>query len=274
MEKDYENVVAKKAAPEPEPEPAPISAPAPSLPAPVSVPSQPPTEDVPMSEAPSSTLGEQPKESVENAEVAQPSIKTEPIAAPETIKLEDKKEPGMENTVASEPVDALKADETAGKGDQGLSLTTGDEMNFDSMLATTGETTNDFDLNFNFTNDEIGDQNFLAGTDFGNTNAAMAGETNNDNGVGSISSLLPGLESYATDNNAGDNFNFDLPKFGDQSLGGAGLDQGQAGQDDLMAPGESSFDDLFMEKDNLEGENSLLGGDLMDLGDLDDSWLN
>jgi hypothetical protein len=229
-----------------------------------------------MAEAPSSTANEQVKESIEKAEQPEPAIKTEPITAPGPFQLGEKTEASMDNAAAIESIGTanvnVKMDETADKGDQSLSLTTGDEMNFDSMLATTGETTNDFDLNFNFTNDEIGNQNFLAGADFINANPAEAA---NDNGAASISSLLPGLESYATDNNAGDNFNFDLPKLGDQPLGGQGLDQSTTGQDDLMTLGESSFDDLFMEKDNnFEGEDSLLGGDLMDLGELDDSWLN
>lgn len=220
-----------------------------------------------MPEAPDSTVDEHIKDSTEKAETLEQPIKTEPG------HLGEFEQTGTENVSATttEPVGASKAEENPDKISQSLPASMGDEMNFDSMLATTGEASNEFDLNFNFTNDEIGDQNFLAGADFGNSSSTMAGETLNDNGAGSISSLLPGLESYATDNNAGDNFSFDLPKLGDQSMGG----QGNSGQDDLMGPGESSFDDLFLEKDNLEGDDSLLGGgDLMDLGELDDSWLN
>ncbi|OKL55862.1 hypothetical protein UA08_08888 [Talaromyces atroroseus] len=277
LERDYEIVTARKVAPKLEP--APVSAPAPApaaIPAPSPpAPAQPTAEDVPMAEAPVSILSEPVKESIEKTEQRDHPIKTEPLAAPDPFQFEEKAEPSTQNAAATERIGTLKAEEITDKGEQPLTLTTGDEMNFDSMLATTGETTNEFDMNFNFTNDEIGNQNFLAGSDFINANPAMAGDANADNGAGSISSLLPGLESYATDSNAGDNFNFDLPKLEDQSLGGQGLDQSNAGQDNLMALGESSFDDLFMEKDNnLEGENSLLGGDLMDLGELDDSWLN
>lgn len=281
LEKDYENITARKTAPKPEAEslPAPVPIPTQALssaPSPAHAPAQQPPEDIPMSEAPDLAVGVEAKDFNENSELPDRPIKIEPTTAPQTMQLKQQNDAQSENLPTIEPIGAVKTDETTDKGDQPLSLTTGDEMNFDSMLAATGEATNAFDLNFNFTNDEIGDQNFLAGTDFGNTNSGIAGETNNDHGTSSISSLLPGLESYATDNNAGDNFNFDLPKLGDQplnSLNVSGFD-GSNDQDDLMGPGESSFDDLFMEKDNLEGEDSLLGGNLMDIGELDDSWLN
>ncbi|KUL86917.1 hypothetical protein ZTR_05334 [Talaromyces verruculosus] len=241
LEKDYENVTARRLAPKPQaiPEPAPV-------PSPVAAPAPPPTEDIAMPEAPVPTVGEHVQETIEKPEPTEKPIKTEPATMPD-----------------SEPIAAVKVDETTDKGFQQLPVSMGDEMNFDQMLATTGQPSNDFDLNFNFTNDEIGDQNFLAGADFGNANATMGGDTNNDNGANAISSLLPGLESYAS-NNAGDSFNFDLPKLG-----------GNGGHDDLMAPGESSFDDLFLEKNDLEGNDNLLAGDeLMSLGELDDSWLN
>ncbi|EED14843.1 conserved hypothetical protein [Talaromyces stipitatus ATCC 10500] len=256
LEKDYENATAKRLAPKPEAkqEPARISAPAP-----------PPSEDILMSEAPLPTVGEQVKETVEKLEHTEKPIKTEPATLPDSGLFTEQQEHNAEPVTTTEPTIAPKVEEVTEKGNQ-PPVSMGDEMNFDQMLATTGQPPNDFDLNFNFANDAIGDQNFLAGADFGNANTTMSGETNNDNGANAISSLLPGLESYDTDNNAGDNFNFDLPKLGDN--------QGNGVQDDLMAPGESSFDDLFMEKDNLEGDENLLAGNLMDLGELDDSWLN
>lgn len=221
-----------------------------------------------MPEAPVPTVGEQVKETIEKPEPTEKPIKTEPTTMPDSGIFGEQPIASTEpvtTTAATEPIEALKVEETADKGTQQLPVSMGDEMNFDQMLATTGQAPNDFDLNFNFTNDEIGDQNFLAGADFGNTNATMGGEINNDNGANTISSLLPGIEHYAS-NNAGDSFNFDLPKLGDQQNGG---------QDDLMAPGESSFDDLFLEKNDLEGDDNLLGsGEFMELGELDDSWLN
>lgn len=170
----------------------------------------------------------------------------------------------VENTIKADRTEIMKTEEKTAKENMDLPQLdgAGDEMNFDQMLATTGQAPNDFDLNFNFSNDEIGNQNFLAAA-FGTTNAnAGSDATALDTGAASISSLLPGLESYATNNDGGDSFNFNLPKLGDSS------------KDDLTAPGESSFDDLFLEKDNVDGDENLLGGDMMDLGELDDSWLN
>lgn len=221
-----------------------------------------------MPEAPVPTVGEQIQETIEKPEPTEKPIKTEPATMPDSGMFSDQPIASIEpvtTTATTEPTAPVKVDETADKGFQQLPVSMPDEMNFDQMLANTGQPPNDFDLNFNFTNDEIGDQNFLAGADFGNANATVGGDTNNDNGANAISSLLPGLESYAS-NNAGDSFNFDLPKLGDH---------GNGGQDDLMGPGESSFDDLFLEKNDLEGDDNLLaGGELMDIGELDDSWLN
>lgn len=257
LEKDYENVTARRLAPKPQPEPAPATASAP-----------PPTEDIAMPEAAAPTVGEQIQETVEKTEPIENPIKTEPAAIPDSGIFNEQAIASTEPvtaTTTAEPIAALKMDEAADKNIQQLPVSMGDEMNFDQMLATTSQAPNDFDLSFNFTNDEIGDQNFLAGADFGNANSALGGDANNDNDANAISSLLPGLESYAS-NNGGDSFNFDLPKLGEH---------GNGGHDDLMAPGESSFDDLFLEKNDLEGDDALLaGGELMDLGELDDSWLN
>ncbi|KAF5005126.1 hypothetical protein F66182_15980 [Fusarium sp. NRRL 66182] len=214
------------------------------------------------------TAGEQVQETVEKTELTEKPIKTEPAAMSDSGIFNEQAIANTESataTTTAESSAAFKVDETADKNIQQLPVSMGDEMNFDQMLATTSQAPNEFDLNFNFTNDEIGDQNFLAGADFGNANAALSGDTNNDNDANAISSLLPGLESYAS-NTVGDSFNFDLPKLGDH---------GNSGHEDLMAPGESSFDDLFLEKNDLEGDDALLaGGELMDLGELDDSWLN
>lgn len=218
-----------------------------------------------MPEASVPTVDEPIQKTVENAEPVEKPIKTESATMSDSGAFNEQTiastEPATTTTTTTQPIADVKVDEMTDK----VPVSIGDEMNFDQMLATTGQAPNDFDLNFNFTNDEIGDQNFLAGADFGNANTTLGGDTNNDNGANAISSLLPGLESYAS-NNAGDSFNFDLPKLGDH---------GNGGHDDLMEPGESSFDDLFLEKNDLEGdENLLAGGELMDLGELDDSWLN
>jgi hypothetical protein len=225
-----------------------------------------------MSEAPpTTTIAESSQDIVKEPDQPEPLVKMEaapevPEAVPAAKPEQDEKKP-----VTTETVDTIKEEEATTKGsEQAPPATSGDELNFDSMLATDGTHTNEFDLNFNFGNDEIGNQNFLDGTTF----LASGSSANNDQDPNSISSLLPGLESYATDNNVGGDFNLELQKLNGPSDDQMGMD-GNMGQDDIMAPGESSFDDLFLEKDNLEGEDNLLGGDgLMGLGEFDDNWFN
>lgn len=257
LENDYEAIIAKKTAPKIEP--------ASTLP---------PAQDVTMSEAPpTTTIAEPSQEIVKEPDQPEPPVKMEaspavPEAVP-AVKAEQDEKP-----IATETANTIKEENTTKGGEQAPPATTGDELNFDSMLATDGTNTNEFDLNFNFGNDEIGNQNFLDGTNFLASGDSMAEGTNNDQDPNSISSLLPGLESYAADNNAGGDFNLELQKLSDPSDNQVGMD-GNMGQDDIMAPGESSFDDLFLEKDNLDGEDNLLGGDgLMGLGELDDNWFN
>ena len=72
LEKDYENVTARRLAPKPEPEPAPVNASAPS-----------PTEDIAMLEEAVPTAGEQVQETVEKTELTEKPIKTEPAAMSE-----------------------------------------------------------------------------------------------------------------------------------------------------------------------------------------------
>ncbi|KAL1969293.1 hypothetical protein VTN77DRAFT_9485 [Rasamsonia byssochlamydoides] len=271
LEKEYEAIKAKKAV-APSPEPA-------------TPPSEPkPAEDVTMAEAPTTvdatTQDAAEKSGPENAEQAEtipPEVKAE---------TEAKAEGSAKSTPEKEAGKTEKQEETTKTGDQALPSTTGEEMNFDSMIPVTGDGANDFDLHLNFANDEIGNQNSLAGTNFMDSGAGgtmNAGGTSNEQPQNqqqsSISSLLPGLESYAA-NNAGDDFNIELQKFNNemgQHQQSSGQQNTAQAQDNVMAPGESSFDDLFMEKDNNggEGEGNLMGGDgLMDIGELDDSWFN
>lgn len=189
--------------------------------------------------------------------------------------------PAANSTPEKEAVKTEKQEETTKTGDQAHPSTTGEELNFDSVLPVTGDGANDFDLHLNFANDEIGNQNFLAGTNFIDSNAgnANAGGTNNeqtrDQQQSSINSLLPGLESYAV-NNAGDDFNIELQKFNEE-MNRQANGQKNAAQDEVMGPGESSFDDLFMEKEHSggDGDENMLGGEgLANIGDLDDSWFS
>jgi hypothetical protein len=249
LENDYEAMTAKKVAPTPKP----VTAPLPSL----------PVEDVTMAEAPATTEDE-PRETVEvKSEIPNETEKLESIPPPPPG---EEKGPDAQNAPENQSVDIETEDAPTTLGDPGLPVTSGEELTFDSMLASVGEDgTNDFDLNLNFTNDDddVGNQNFLAGTNF----LDSGGGTSTDPAGASISSLLPGLESYAADPNSnGGDFNLELQNLGDGT---------HVPQDDIMGPGESSFDDLFMEKDQLDGDENLLGGDgLMDLGELDDSWFN
>ncbi|PYH46360.1 uncharacterized protein BP01DRAFT_30046 [Aspergillus saccharolyticus JOP 1030-1] len=160
----------------------------------------------------------------------------------------------------------------------GQPFTGPEELNFDTMLPNTGP--NDFDLNLDFGDDSVGNDDFLAGSHL--VSAAPGNEANEPSGN-------TAAELVSTDNlNAavpagGDAFDLELQKaeaFSTQAntLTGQPLDgPGGGNLEDVMAPGESSFDDLFMENDNFGGDGtgdaSLLEGDgLVDINDLDDSW--
>lgn len=130
---------------------------------------------------------------------------------------------------------------------------TGEDINFDSMLNNPEGSPNEFDLHLNFSSDDVGHHNFLSSHNFVNL-----GAENN------------GLDSELPDTKTG---------------GGQPYQQGEQQPDtqtnsnpeEVMAPGESSFDDLFMDNDNFEeggtGDQGLLEGDhLMNMSELDDSW--
>ncbi|KAL3480379.1 hypothetical protein BJX99DRAFT_220696 [Aspergillus californicus] len=129
-----------------------------------------------------------------------------------------------------------------------------EEINFDSLLNNQG--TNEFDISLDFGDENnAGNENFFADANFGDSNADT------------------GLEQQGHDNSGlgtgGDAFDLELQKFsGDPN------DQFGGNTEDIMGPGESSFDDLFMENDNLggneNGDQDLLGGE--GLMELDDSW--
>lgn len=278
MEKDYEAIKAKKAvAPPPEP---------------TFAPNEPqPAEDVTMEEA----------SAVFEAETAQkPAEKAETHIDTKLPKVKAEDEHATATAAQNETVANVKAEnqDKAAAGNQPFSGA-GEEMNFDSMLPDTSGGANAFDLNLDFGNDEIGNQNFLSGANFLDSGNSGTNEQGKDQG-GSISSLLPGLESYAA-NAAGDDFNVELQQVGNdtsqqqqqpqqlqaqqqQQQQGQQQEQQQQseaqkdkGQEEVIAPGESSFDDLFMEGDNFggEGDDSMLGGDgLMDIGDIDDAWFS
>ncbi|KAL4917547.1 hypothetical protein BDW62DRAFT_82613 [Aspergillus aurantiobrunneus] len=143
-----------------------------------------------------------------------------------------------------------------------------EEINFDSLLDNQGS--NEFDLDLDFGNDNnAGNENFF-NANFGDSSAGSgldAGNTQNSN-----------TES-GHDNNAlstgGDAFDLELEKFSTQP--GDQNEQFGLNTDDIMGPGESSFDDLFLESENLggneNGDQNLLGNDeLMQFNDIHDNW--
>ncbi|KAL6234485.1 hypothetical protein BDW75DRAFT_241099 [Aspergillus navahoensis] len=147
-----------------------------------------------------------------------------------------------------------------------------EQMLYNSMLD--NPEPNEFDLNLDFgdnnnDNNNAGNENFF-NTTFGDPNAGPGLEgadtqmSNTEAGQGS--NALP---------TGGDAFDLELQKFSAQS--GDPNEQFEGNTEDIIGPGESSFDDLFMESENMggneNGDQDLLGGDgLMQLNEIDDNW--
>lgn len=146
----------------------------------------------------------------------------------------------------------------AGSADQLLTGAT-DGLNFDSVLNEAGAS-NSINLNLDFGDDDVGNQAFLSGTAFGN-NATPGG------GKPETSQPPEGTTAPA----GGDAFDMELQKTEGDPFPGDG-----SGMDDILGPGESSFDDLFMETENIgdgTGDlNQLEGDSLMNINEMDDSW--
>ncbi|KAJ5291555.1 hypothetical protein N7478_000806 [Penicillium angulare] len=138
-----------------------------------------------------------------------------------------------------------------------------DGLNFDSVLNEGGGGSGSFHLSLDF-DDDMGNQAFLSGSAFGSTGP-------NDQKTGT--SQPP--ENSMTAPAGGGAFDMELQKSEGDPTGNIFPDQG-TGMDDLMGPGESSFDDLFMETENMGGDgtdlNQLEGDSLMNLNELDDNW--
>jgi hypothetical protein len=220
----------------------------------------PQSEDVVMSDADQKVAAE-----------AQPPPAEQPIPI-----VEPKVEPKVEEGAAAEmpPAETLPAAQAGGDApvkqekesgndapaDQGFPAAN-EGLNFDSVL--NGEGANSFDLNLDFGNDDMGDQAFLSGT-FGN-----ATETSDK-----PATSMP-REDSTTAPAGGGAFDLELQNTGMES--NPFHDRGTG--DDIMGPGESSFDDLFMETENLGEEstgdlNQLEGDSLMNLNELDDNWFS
>ena len=137
-----------------------------------------------------------------------------------------------------------------------------DGLNFDAALdgaAPSGS----FGLSLDFGDDDMGNQAFLSGSAFGN----------NAPGDSKTGPTQPMDTSTTTAPAGGGAFDMELQKTENDPNGFP--DQGNT-MDDLMGPGESSFDDLFMETENMGEDgtdlNQLEGDSLMNLNELDDNW--
>lgn len=251
MEQDYEAAKEKRKALNPPP-PEPVEEPKAS-------------EDTVMKDTPTAANGEDPTKKAEEPSpndqlFAEPSgfhplppdDKAPDIPGPAKKAPSDKQEPPVPTT---DDATGAPSTDPPPPGDS-----TG--MNFDSMFPADSGQDGNIDLTMEFPSDEAGDQNFLAGF--------SVGDGQNKSNQDSMGSLLPGLENYA---NASGELNMNPP---------ATTDPAQVSptrQDSLnnAPPGESSFDDLFMDAGNFGGsggDDDLLNGDSLQIGDLDASWLD
>lgn len=148
--------------------------------------------------------------------------------------------------------------------------------------ANDGGGVNEFDLHLDLGDDEIGNRNFLSGS-FG---ATATGDG------------IPDLDHSAA-TAGGDAFDMELQKVSGSETEQQQQQQQQPSQpepqpppqemtttsqvdgpggemvEDVIGPGESSFDDLFLDSENFggEGDQGLLEGDgLMNMSELDDNW--
>ncbi|KAJ6120618.1 hypothetical protein N7523_004898 [Penicillium sp. IBT 18751x] len=219
-------------------------------------------EDVVMSDADEKGAESQPSSAEQPVQIEQP-VKVEPKAEEDALaevaqptEVVPEARPGKEVPVKQEKDSGNDA--SADPGFPGAH----EGVNFNSVLG--GDGASSFDLNLDFGNDDMGDQAFLSGT-FGNAN-----ETNADK----VATSAPEEDSINAPA-GGDAFDLELQNTG---MGSNPFpDQGTG--DDIMGPGESSFDDLFMETENLGEDgtgdlNQLEGGSLMNLNELDDNWFS
>ncbi|KAJ5551226.1 hypothetical protein N7535_000831 [Penicillium sp. DV-2018c] len=140
-----------------------------------------------------------------------------------------------------------------------------EDITFDSVL-NEGGGANDFGLNMDFNDDDMGNQAFLSGSNF--TTAGTSG------GADKLDTAQPMTNTTAVPA-GGDAFDMELQK----AEGGDGNFPGQSTQgEDFMGPAESNFDDLFMDTDNFGDNggdfNQLEGDTLMNVNELDDNWFN
>ncbi|KAL4816344.1 hypothetical protein BDW67DRAFT_52633 [Aspergillus spinulosporus] len=238
-----------------------------------------PTEDVVMGES-KATVASQPvsvSEQTAAGEIVPEPSESKPVS--DTVKVEQQTDlNGDQPGTAKVPA---KVEESHGAGASagtapdlsGQNAGESEQMLYNSML--NNPEPNEFDLSLDFggnnndnNNTNAGNENFF-NTTFGDSNAGSGLESVNTQ----MSNKEPGQSNALP--TGGDAFDLELQKFSTQS--GDANEQFGGNTEDIMGPGESSFDDLFMESENI-GENDnndqdLLGGDgLMQLNELDDNW--
>ncbi|KAL4766348.1 uncharacterized protein BDW70DRAFT_2767 [Aspergillus foveolatus] len=259
LERDYEVVKARKAA----------------------LRTKRPADDVVMGEA-KATVTSQPvsvSEQTAAGEIVSNPSESKPVS--DTVKIEQQTDlngdqPGTTNVPAKEEDShGVGASASTAPDLSGQNAGESEQMLYNSML--NNPEPNEFDLNLDFgdnnnnnnNNDNAGNESFF-NTTFGDSNA--------NSGLESVNTQMPNTEP-GQDSNAlptgGDAFDLELQKFSTQS--GDANEQFGGNTEDIMGPGESSFDDLFMESENMGGNDNndqdLLGGDgLMQLNELDDNW--
>lgn len=246
LEKDYEAIRAREAAPQP-------------------------AEDVAMNDVDQNTTATQVQPSPPQI---QPQSQPEPVEkapSPEKVDLK-KEEPSATEPQAGTTTDPQPSEEApvkeevendpgvASLADQGLTGAEG--INFDSVLNDSGGG-NSFDLNLDFGNDDMGNQAFLSGSTFG----GPLPDTEKPNASNPAETSIPTPSG-------GGAFDMELQK---SDTGTNMFPEQGTGGDEMMGPGESNFDDLFMETENF-GEsgdlNHLEGDSLMNISELDDNWFS
>lgn len=197
---------------------------------------------------------------------------------PVNVKMEVGREAGLKTKAENEPPvptesipgpqpsqDAVVKEEIQTSNNEPMEQGFGDAggINFDSVLNENGGS-NSFQLSLDFGDDDMGNQAFLSGTAFG---TSAPGETPGTSQPEISAAMAPA---------GGGAFDMELQKSEGEPQ--TFPDQGNA-MDDLMGPGESSFDDLFMETENMGDDgtgdlNQLEGDSLMNLNELDDNWFS
>ncbi|PLB43680.1 hypothetical protein P170DRAFT_430717 [Aspergillus steynii IBT 23096] len=235
---------------------------------------QKPIEDVVMKEP---VVKQEPEVAPQPQESAVGENQTETKPAPNDASAQPQSSAEVSQPAPTQtPVKTEKPDEPKSAApDQNIPT----EINFDSVLDDSGGGANEFDLNLDFGDDDLGNDNFLAGSNIDSTNAGVTDQGKGNNLPGNETTDLPGTDNQNANLPAGgDAFDLELQKA--EALSGTNSAQDGmfgGGTDDMMVPGESSFDDLFMESENFGGEGGgdpgLLEGDgLMNINEIDDNW--